>query len=199
MNNHLSMEKRGYNSKWRFGEFWERKWHFLLTCGNHTVTESIAQHRDWPSRDRGQGWGKEVTAANSPYSCHASSSSGSFLRHSRNPSQPVGTACHFLLCLFFPSVGQHHEERGRLLQHPKQGVGWIISGYVIISQSVLQISSIHLSLSSMTSCVFLHGMMDFVSIHLNFKDRLYKHCTASACSPVSSSCLRGETSLRTWK
>lgn len=89
--------------------------------------------------------------------------------------KPAGAACHFSLLSALPlSVGQHHEELGRLLQHLQWGVGRIISCYVIIPQSSssLKISSICLSSYSMTSSIFSDGMMDFVSIHLNFKHRL---------------------------
>lgn len=78
-------------------------------------------------------------------------------------------------CLSLPSyASQHHEEHGRLLQHPKRGVGGIISSYVIISQSSssIKISSIAPSSSSVISCVSLGGIMDLGSIHLNFKHSL---------------------------
>lgn len=185
MNDHLFMEKRGemITVNRELGNFGRGSGIFCWR-GNRTVSESIAQHRDWSSREKGQRWGKEVTAANSPSSYFTFSSSGSFRRCSRNPSQLYSENPLVLLVIFSSlrssSLSQHHEGRGRLLQHPKRGVGGIISSYQ--SSSSIKIWSIGPSSSSVTSCVFLDGIVDLVFIHLNFKHRLDEKPGGDLCT-----------------
>lgn len=111
------VKKRGEMIRVNVEKFGQRKWHFMLMCGNHTVTLWLhyTTHSGMIILRKRTRVRKEVTAAKSPYSCRTFSSNSFFLSPNRlqmllwKPVGAVWSSLYFSSLLLFLTVVQHHE------------------------------------------------------------------------------------------